>query len=139
MTTAAADRNADVALLNAEKNALETELASRRTDENLAPGLRELLEKANAEIIQLKTSLENSKKNAGDASRGEKKARRESDFADGQKNALRAKVAELEEENRGFVVHLGKLNEEVGELQGRASTDSIQLRAVNEAVWRICD
>jgi chromosome segregation ATPase len=134
MTSAASDRNADIALLTAEKNALETELASRRTDENLAPGLKQLLEKANGEIGDLKRQLDSSIVNAGDATRGEKKARRESDFADSQKNSLRKKVAELEEENRVVGVDCVRLNEEVKELQGRVSIDCIQLTAVNEEV-----
>jgi gas vesicle protein len=134
LTTNVSDRNADVALLTAEKNALETELASRRTDESLAPGLKQLLEKANAEIGELKAQLENSIKNAGDASRGEKKARRESDFADSQKNALRAKVAELEEDNRVFGLDTSRLSDEVKTLQDKASVDSVQMQSINEEV-----
>jgi gas vesicle protein len=134
MSLSASDRNADIALLTAEKNALETELASRQTDDNLAPGLKQLLQERDCEISELKKRLDNSIQNAGDATRGEKKARRESDFADSQKNALRARVAELEEENRGGAADCVRLNQEVEELQTRVADESSQLQAVNEVV-----
>lgn len=134
LTSMLRDRDSDVALLSAEKNALEAELASRQTDENKAPGLEQLLEKANSEIADLKGRVETALLSAGDASRGEKKARRESDVADYQRNALRKEAAELQEQNRTLSQDATDLQDKLAILEESVETSKIQQQLVSNQV-----
>lgn len=128
-------RDLDISRILAEKKALETELASRQTDESKVPGLTQLLDTANEEIVELKGLLNQALLNAGDASRGEKKARRESDLVDRQRSILREKVSDLESERETLSIESDRQQEQIARLEGLCSHKDAELKSVSDKVW----